>query len=72
MTITTGFAAIGAGGVILIGAVLPLLAAVPLVGFLAALGFAALYIGLGFTHAIGPPRVVMQDAGGKAAADAPA
>ena len=37
VTIATGFAAIGAGGLILVGAVLPLLAEVPLTGFLAAL-----------------------------------
>ena len=65
VTIATGFAAIGAGGVVLIGAVLPLLADAPLVGFLAALGFAALCLGLGFTQAVGTLRAVMQDAGNK-------
>ena len=63
VTIATGFAAIGAGGVILIGAVLPLLADAPLAGFLAALGFAALCLGLGFTQAVGTLRAVMLDAG---------
>ncbi|KEJ88885.1 hypothetical protein [Sulfitobacter donghicola] len=61
VTIATGFAAIGAGGVILIGAVLPLLNDAPMVGFLAALGFAALCLGLGFTQAVGTLRAVMQD-----------
>ena len=72
VTIATGFAAIGAGGVILVGAVLPLLAEVPLTGFLAALGFAALCLGLGFTQAVGTLRALMQDAQQKAAAPAAA
>lgn len=59
VTITTGFAAIGAGGVILIGAVLPLNAGHPAVAFLCAAGFASLCLGLGFTHAIGTLRVVI-------------
>ncbi len=62
VTVATGYAAIGAGGVILIGAVLPLLSDAPLMGFLAALGFAALCLGLGFTQAVGTLRAVMQDA----------
>ncbi len=62
VTIATGFAAIGAGGVVLIGAVLQLLADAPMAGFLAALGFAALCLGLGFTQAVGTLRAVMQDA----------
>lgn len=66
VTIATGFAAIGAGGVILIGAVLPVLAEVPLAGFLGALGFAALCLGLGFTQAVGTLRALMQDAQDKA------
>lgn len=62
VTIATGFSAIGAGGVILIGAALPLLAQAPMAGFLVALGFAALCLGLGFTHAISTLRAVMFDA----------
>ncbi|WP_299025025.1 hypothetical protein [uncultured Sulfitobacter sp.] len=61
VTIATGFAAIGAGGVILVGAMLPLLANAPLAGFLAALGFAALCLGLGFTQAVGTLRALMMD-----------
>jgi len=59
VTIATGFAAIGAGGVILIGALLPLNAAQPVVAFLGAAGLASLCLGLGFTHAIGTLRAVM-------------
>ncbi len=58
VTIATGFAAIGAGGVILIGAVLPLTAGQPMMAFLSALGLASLCLGLGFTHAIGTLRAV--------------
>ncbi|MEQ6201764.1 hypothetical protein ABMC88_01800 [Sulfitobacter sp. HNIBRBA2951] len=72
VTIATGFAAIGAGGVILIGAALPLLAQAPLAGFLGALGFAALCLGLGFTQAVGTLRALMLDsAAAKAVADGP-
>ncbi|MEM6304612.1 MAG: hypothetical protein AAF744_07830 [Pseudomonadota bacterium] len=58
ITIATGFAAIGAGGVILIGALLPVFQEAPLTGFMLALGFAALCLGLGFTHAVGTLRAV--------------
>lgn len=61
VTIATGFAAIGAGGVILIGAALPLLTDAPFVGFLAGLGLAALCLGLGFTQAVGTLRALLQD-----------
>jgi hypothetical protein len=59
VTIATGFAAIGAGGVILIGALLPLNMGEPIVAFLAAAGLASLCLGLGFTHAIGTLRAVL-------------
>ena len=65
VTIATGFAAIGAGGVILIGAILPMMEQAPLAGFLGALGFAALCLGLGFTQAVGTLRALMQDAQAK-------
>ncbi|MDG1471015.1 MAG: hypothetical protein P8Q26_05565 [Ascidiaceihabitans sp.] len=61
VTITTGFAAIGAGGVILIGAVLPILRDEPLAALMLALGFAALCLGLGFTHAVATLRAVVSD-----------
>lgn len=61
VTITTGFAAIGAGGVILIGAVLPLMQDQPLAALMLALGFAALCLGLGFTHAVATLRAVVGD-----------
>lgn len=56
VTIATGFAAIGAGGVILIGAILPFAVDAPFAGLMLALGFAALCLGLGFTHAMGSLR----------------
>ncbi|MEO0402428.1 MAG: hypothetical protein AAF214_08625 [Pseudomonadota bacterium] len=59
MSVATSFAAIGAGGVILIGAVLPILPDAPLVALMLALGFAALCLGLGFTHAIGSLRAAL-------------
>lgn len=59
VTIATGFAAIGAGGVILIGAALPMIPEAPFAAFLLALGFAALCLGLGFTHAVGTLRAVI-------------
>lgn len=65
VTIATSFAAIGAGGVILIGAILPMMEQAPLAGFLGALGFAALCLGLGFTQAVGTLRALMQDAQAK-------
>ena len=60
VTVATGFAAIGAGGIILIGAVLPLMEDAVLTAFFVALGFAALCLGLGFTHAIATLRAVVR------------
>jgi len=62
VTIATGFAAIGGGGVVLIGAVVPMTASAPVAGLMGALGFAALCLGLGFAHAIGTLRAVVLDA----------
>jgi hypothetical protein len=59
VTIATGYAAIGAGGVILIGALVPLVADAPVVGLFGALGFAALCLGLGFTNAVSTLRAVL-------------
>lgn len=59
VTVATGFAAIGAGGVIMIGALLPVLRDAPLVALMLALGFAALCLGLGFTHAMGTLRAAL-------------
>lgn len=59
ITIATGFAAIGAGGVALIGA--GLIVALPqtsLFGLSAALGLAALCLGLGFTQAVATLRAL--------------
>lgn len=60
ITVATGFAAIGAGGIILIGAVLPLLQDAALPAFFLSLGFAALCLGLGFTHAVATLRAVVR------------
>ena len=59
ITIATGYASIGSGGVLLIGAALPLLAEVPELGVALSLGFAALCLGLGFTQAIATLRAVL-------------
>ena len=61
VTITTGFAAIGAGGVIMVAAVMPLFPQTVFATFLLALGFVSLCLGLGFTHAIGTLRAVITD-----------
>ena len=59
ITVATGFAAIGAGGVLLIGAALPLFAATPVPAAMVALGLAALCLGLGFTQAVATLREVL-------------
>jgi len=70
LSIACAFAAIGAGGVILIGALLPLLAASPLVGMPLALGLAILCLGLGFTQAVAQLQAILQtDASPPVAAD---
>lgn len=59
ITIATGFAAIGSGGVIMIGAILPFLQNAPFAALLLAMGFAATCLGLGFTHAMGTLRAAL-------------
>lgn len=59
VTIATGFATIGAGGLILIGTLLPLAISGSLFSLMLALGLAGLCLGLGFTHAIGTLRAVV-------------
>jgi len=61
VTIATGFAAIGAGGVILIGALLPTLVDEPILALMLASGMAALCLGLGFSHAVATLRAVLGD-----------
>ncbi|QBF33561.1 hypothetical protein CFI11_20435 [Thalassococcus sp. S3] len=51
LSITTGFIAIGGGGVLLIGALIPLFADYPIMGFLFTLGLAAMCLGMGFAQA---------------------
>ena len=73
VTIATGFAAIGAGGVLIIGAVLPALDDAGFAGTLGALGLAAICLGLGFTHAVTTLRAVVRPADPpKEPTDAPA
>lgn len=59
VSIATGFAAIGAGGVLIIGAALPVMIDAPFAALMLALGFAALCLGLGFTHAMGMLRAAL-------------
>ncbi|MEP2890633.1 hypothetical protein [Tateyamaria sp.] len=61
LSIATGFAAIGAGGVLMIGAILPLIAGGLFSALMLPLGFAALCLGLGFTHAMGMLRAALVD-----------
>lgn len=58
LTIATGFAIIGAGGILLIG-VLPLLSVTSVAATMAALGFAALCLGLGFAQAVATLRAAL-------------
>lgn len=67
VTVATGYAAIGAGGVVLIGAALPLLQDAPYASLMVALGLAALCLGLGFAHAVGTLRAIVIDAVAKPA-----
>ncbi|MBU2981894.1 hypothetical protein KO498_08705 [Lentibacter algarum] len=60
LSVATGYAAIGTGGVLLIGGMLPLLRDMPEAGATLALGFAALCLGLGFTQAVGTLRDVLK------------
>ena len=62
VTIATGFCAIGAGGVLLIGAALPIMGNDAAFGVLVALGLAVLCLGLGFTQAITTLRAVLRGA----------
>ena len=51
VTVSTGFVAIGLGGILLVAATLPLIEAEALALF-PIMGFACLVLGLGFTHAV--------------------
>lgn len=69
LTIVTGFVAIGAGAVMIIGAgVFVALPQLDVEGVMAALGLSVLCLGLGFTHAIATLRDVVAQAGKQAAA----
>lgn len=60
VSIATGFAAIGSGGITVIGSGLALTDDAALPAFFLSLGFAALCLGLGFTHAIATLRAVVR------------
>lgn len=61
VTIATGFASIGGGGVVLIGALIPMVGGHHNAAVLGALGFAALCLGLGFANAVTTLRAVIAD-----------
>lgn len=70
MTAASGFASIGAGGVLIISFVIPMMPNQPLIALLGALGLAAICLGLGFTHAVNTMRLVLAGNGArKSAAD---
>ena len=69
VTVATGFAATGAGGSILIGALIPVLEGSTLTALCLASGLSALCLGLGFTHAVTTVRALLTD---PAATPAPA
>lgn len=68
MTIATGYSAIGLGGVLLIGAAIPILADESGAMLLGALGFAGICLGLGFTQAVTSLRGFVADAANRIAA----
>ncbi|WP_122072614.1 hypothetical protein [Pseudophaeobacter sp. EL27] len=61
VTIATGYAMVGLGGVVLIGAAIPLLED-GLLALLPALGLVAICLGLGLSHAVATLRAVVREA----------
>jgi hypothetical protein len=61
VTIASGYAMVGLGSVILLGAAIPLLEG-GLLALLATLGLVAICLGLGFSHAVAILRVVVREA----------
>ena len=61
VTIASGYAMVGLGAVILMGAAIPLLEGGPL-ALLPTLGFVAICLGLGFSHAVATLRAVVREA----------
>lgn len=59
LSITTGFATIGLGGLILLAAALVVLAEFEIAALASALGLGALCLGLGFTQAVATLRAVV-------------
>jgi len=62
ITIATGYAAIGLGGVSLAGVIIPALMEIGPAAILCAVGFASMALGLGFTQAMGTLRAVVAEA----------
>ena len=62
ITIATGYAAIGLGGVILAAILIPSLMEAGAVALLSALGLASFALGLGFTQAMATLRAVVAEA----------
>lgn len=71
VTVCTGFCAIGAGGVLLIAGVLPLLGNDAALALMGALGLVAICLGLGFTQAITILRAVAEGRRGDGKVDRP-
>lgn len=69
VTIATGYAAIGGGAVALIGSALPVVQGGPSATIFA-IGFAALVLGLGFTHAVTTLRLAVQPSEARGVVDA--
>lgn len=59
VTVATGFATVGAGAIVLIGALLPLTQSLTVGAMVLALGFASLCLGLGFAQA----AAILRDVG---------
>ena len=59
VTVATGYCTIGAGGVLLIASVLPVMGNDAALALIAALGLAVLCLGLGFTQAVVQLRAVV-------------
>lgn len=56
LTVATGFAAVGLGGVTLLAIMIPMAVSAPLQGFLGALGIAFVGLGFGFSQALSTMR----------------
>jgi hypothetical protein len=62
LVVTTGFAALGAGAIMLIAAVLPALSSSWMMGLYFALGIASIALGIGFYNAASMLREILKSA----------